>query len=143
MLKTLGARVLKVKMRPYRSRSTDLLVGWGDSGQLSCRRSHAIGITKTTFLLTVCQPSHTQPLLDGAQVGQIPAFEFVAGNANQGVRVGSLFTFVQKGALDRMTIRRILITKHDKSRARNLVSSHPSCQVIVEILLAVEYNETA
>lgn len=42
-----------------------------------------------------------------------------------------------------MTIRRILITKHDKSRARNLVPSHPSCQVIVEILLAVEYNETA
>ena len=60
--------------------------------------------------------------LNGAQVSQIPTFEFPAGNPNQGVRMTSFDAFASEHSLDLSTISRILIPKDDKTRAWNAVS---------------------
>jgi len=100
-----------------------------------------IGGRTGLLILMANKTGDTQADFDGGKVAQIPTFQFVTGNSNQGIRFIGIGAILNQARFDQTAIFRVFITQDYKPGIRHTITTHPLGHLLFEILLAFEDDE--
>ena len=84
------------------------------------------------------QSSYLKSLFDSVQISEVPAFQFMAKNSDQYVRLSSIPANPDQTALDRETVRLILVPHDNKARVGHAPAAQFSSKLILQILFALK-----